>query len=282
MNIYIVIPAHNEEDYIALMLESLTKQTILPKKVVVVNDNSTDKTSEIVSMFANKYDWIKAIKISSSLDHIPGSKIINAFNAGLETLDNDFDVICKFDADIILPDDYLERIIHLFNSDKKIGIAGGLAFIKKKDKWVYETIASKDHVRGPFKAYRKSCFANIGGLKESIGWDTVDTLLAQYYGWKVKTDKNLYVKHLKPTGKNYNKESKFSFGEGLYKMRMGFTLSCLSAIKSCINKRSISYCFNTFRGYIKAKLNKTEFNVTKEQGKFIRKLRWNKILKSFF
>jgi cellulose synthase/poly-beta-1,6-N-acetylglucosamine synthase-like glycosyltransferase len=264
------------------MLESLTKQTILPKKVVVVNDNSTDKTSEIISGFSNKLDWISTLNISSSESHVPGSKVIKAFNSGLEALDDRYDVICKFDADIILPDDYLERIIHLFSSDKKIGIAGGLAFIKKKDRWVYETIASKDHVRGPFKAYRKSCFEDIGGLKESIGWDTVDTFLAKFYGWKVKTDKKLHVKHLKPTGKNYNKKSKFSFGEGLYKMRMGFTLSCLSALKSYINKRSISYCINTIRGYIKAKLNNTEFIVTKEQGKFIRKLRWNNILKSFF
>lgn len=264
------------------MLESLTKQTVLPKKVIVVNDNSTDKTSEIISEFSNKYNWIKTKDISSSTDHTPGSKVIKAFNSGLEMLDNSYDVICKFDADIILPDDYLEKIITLFKSDEKIGITGGLAFIERGDKWVYESIASKEHVRGPFKAYRKSCFEDIGGLKESIGWDTVDTLLAKYYGWKVKTDKNLHVKHLKPTGKIYNKKSKFSFGEGLYKMRMGFTLSFLSALKSCLNKRSLSYFVNTIRGYIKAKLNNKQYIVTKEQGKFIRKLRWDNILKSFF
>lgn len=264
------------------MLESLTKQTILPRKVVVVNDNSTDKTSEIISEFSNKHDWISILNISSSELHVPGSKVIKAFNSGLETLDDRYDIICKFDADIFLPDNYLEKIINLFRSDEKIGIAGGLAFVKKKDNWVYETIASKDHVRGPFKAYRKSCFEDIGGLKESIGWDTVDTFLAKFYGWKVKTDKNLHVKHLKPTGKNYNKKSKFSFGVGLYKMRMGFTLSCLSALKSYINKRSISYCFNTIRGYLKAKLNKTEFIVTKEQGRFIRKLRWKGIFNKLF
>ena len=199
------------------MLKSLTKQTVLPKRVIVVNDNSTDKTSEIVSEFSNNYEWILAKEITSSTDHTPGSKVIKAFNSGLEMLDNNYDIICKFDADIILPDDYLERIISLFTSDEKTGIAGGLSYIKKKDKWIYESIASKDHVRGPFKAYRKSCFKDIGGLKETIGWDTADTLLAQYYGWKVKTDKTLKVKHLKPTGKFYSQNSKYSFGISLYK-----------------------------------------------------------------
>ena len=49
MKYYIVIPAHNEQDLIGLTLQSLVSQTVLPSKVVVVNDNSTDKTAEIAS-----------------------------------------------------------------------------------------------------------------------------------------------------------------------------------------------------------------------------------------
>ncbi len=261
------------------MLESLVNQTILPKKVVVVNDNSTDDTKKIISGFTKKYSWISTLNIISSNKHIPGNKVIKAFNNGQKTLDNNYDIICKFDADIILPTDYLEKITILFNSDQKVGVAGGLAFIKKNENWVYEKVASKDHVRGPFKAYRKDCFKQIGGLKESIGWDTVDVLLAKYFGWKVKSDKSLHVKHLKPTGKNYQSDSKYVFGEALYKMRLGLLLSILSAIKGGFNKRSWSYTANTLKGFFKAKQNKLEFLVTKEQGKFIRNLRWKGILK---
>ena len=54
MNYYIVIPCYNEEKFIALTLKSLVEQTVLPKKVVIVNDNSTDKTEEIINDFAKK------------------------------------------------------------------------------------------------------------------------------------------------------------------------------------------------------------------------------------
>ena len=90
MNIYIVIPAHNEEDCIALMLESLANQTLLPKKVVVVNDNSTDDTEKIISDFTNNYSWITSRNTNSSTSHIPGSKVVNAFYKGFETLDDDW------------------------------------------------------------------------------------------------------------------------------------------------------------------------------------------------
>lgn len=265
-----------------MMLESLTNQTLLPKKVVIVNDNSSDGTAEIASKFSNNYNWITTINSTSSTSHIPGGKVINAFYKGFETLDDDYDIICKFDADIIIPDNYLENIVNLFKSDKKIGVAGGLAFIKKNDKWIYETVSSKNHVRGPFKAYRKDCFNDIGGLKKSIGWDTVDVLLAQFYGWTIKTNKTLHVKHLKPTGNTYDDTSKFLQGEAFYKMRYGFTLTFIASLKSAFNKKSFLYFSNTLRGYFKAKNNKQEFLVTKEQGGFIRNLRWKGIFKKLF
>ncbi|RZN82622.1 MAG: glycosyltransferase family 2 protein [Winogradskyella sp.] len=274
MRFYIVIPAHNEEDSIGLTLESLINQTHLPIKIVVVNDNSSDDTQAIVENFENKFKWISSIDISSSNEHIPGAKVINAFYKGFETLDYNYDIICKFDADIILPSNYLETLAKLFSENKNVGIAGGLAYVKKNNDWVYENISNKNHVRGPFKAYRKACFKDIGGLKNSIGWDTVDTLLAKYHDWEIKTDHSLKVKHLKPTGKTYNNASKYLQGEALYKMRYGIIIATISALKMGYKKRSFSVFYNYIIGYFKGK----ERLVTKEQGRFIRKLRWKGIL----
>ncbi|MBT8303130.1 MAG: glycosyltransferase family 2 protein, partial [Bacteroidia bacterium] len=212
MKIYIIIPAYNEEAYIGQMIESLVSQTVLPTKAVIVDDNSSDKTYDIAEKHAMNHEWLTVIRHESSNEHIPGGKVINAFNRGKDSLDGEYDVICKFDADIILPNNYLEELITLFESDSKTGIAGGLLYIQKNNEWVYESIASKEHVRGPIKAYRKQCIQDIEGLKDSIGWDTADVLLAQFHGWLVRTNKNLHVKHLKPTGKTYTAKSKYLQG----------------------------------------------------------------------
>ena len=106
MNYYIVIPAHNEEAFISLTLESLISQTLLPKKVVIVNDNSTDKTAEIVMAFAKENSFISLVNKTSSAIHLPGSKVIQAFQKGFETLDENYDVIVKIDADLIFPNNY--------------------------------------------------------------------------------------------------------------------------------------------------------------------------------
>ncbi|GAB1857502.1 glycosyltransferase family A protein [Flavobacteriaceae bacterium MHTCC 0001] len=279
MNFYIIIPAHNEASSIGLTLFSLAHQTLQPKKVIVVNDNSTDKTESVVDGYAQKHNFIQLINNASSDKHLPGSKIINAFYKGYDKLDDKYDIICKFDADLIFPENYLETLASHFNENPKTGMAAGFCYIEKDGEWVLENLTRKDHIRGALKAYRKDCFLKIGKLKPSMGWDTVDELLAQYYGWQIVTDENLHVKHLKPTGISYNKASKHLQGEAMYKMRYGFLITLISAIKLASKKGSLALFKNYMAGYFQARKEKPEFLVSEDEGKFIRGLRWKGIKK---
>lgn len=282
MNYYIVIPAHNEASFISLTLDSIIHQTVLPKQVVVVNDNSTDNTTNIIKEYSKKYSFIGIINNPSENKHLPGSKVIKAFYKGYDTLDSNYDFIVKLDADIILPNNYFETIINHFNTDEKIGMAGGFAYIKKNESWVLENLTNKDHIRGAFKTYRKECFLDIGKLKPSMGWDTVDELLAQYHNWNIKTDEALKVKHLKPTGKTYNKTAQYKQGEAFYKLDYGFLLTTIASIKLSLLKKRPLLIIDYLKGYFKAAKNNTIKLVNKQEGEFIRSLRWKGIKKKFF
>ena len=281
MKVCVIIPVFNEQDFIKKSVESLIDQTIKPTEVIYVNDNSTDNSKNIIKNLIGKYEWIRVIDHKSFQEHVPGSKVIEAFNFGLKNLETQFDIICKFDGDIILPKNYIEKIIEIFNEKEKVGIAGGNLYVLKNGKWIYENIAAKTHVRGPIKAYRAECFNDINALKSSIGWDTVDVLLAQKKGWLIYTDKNLIVKHLKPTGQKYSLHSKMLQGESLYKMRFGFILSILSLLKSSLNNYSLSRLFFGLIGYCVSFLKQKPFIVTDEEGVYIRNFRWKVIYKKY-
>ena len=75
MNYYIIIPTYNEEKFISLTLQSIVEQTVLPSKVVVVNDGSTDKTAEIVNSFVEKYSFIAAVNKSDNVAPSAGSAL---------------------------------------------------------------------------------------------------------------------------------------------------------------------------------------------------------------
>lgn len=279
MKFYIVIAVHNEEAFIKDCLSSLTTQTLLPEKIIVVNDNSTDKTAEIVEKIAKKFPALKLIQNQSSNQHMPGEKVVLAFNFGLQQLDTNYDVICKFDGDLIFPKNYLETLASHYVQNPKLGMLSGHCYIQKNNKWIYENIASKVHIRGPLKSYRRACFKDIGGLQASIGWDTVDELIAVYYGWTFKTVAALKVKHLKPTGSHYSPNARYLQGEALYKMRSGFAIAALSALKMALNKKKFIYFFNCMMGYFRAYKTKAKYIVTENQGKFIRRYRWRALQK---
>lgn len=282
MNFYIVIPAHNEEDSIGRTLDSLVNQTLLPKKVVVVNDNSTDTTASIIEEYTSKYNFISLINNESSDKHIPGAKIIEAFYKGYDTLDDNFDVICKYDADLVFPENYLETLVNHFKNEERLGMIAGHCYIEKNNEWILESLTSKDHIRGALKAYRKECFLDIGKLKRAMGWDTIDELLAKYYNWTFKTDDSLKVKHLKPTGSNYNKDSNYLQGEALYKLRFGFLLTLLSSAKLAFRKKRLQFFIDYMKGYFRASSQQAEYLITKDQGQFVRSFRWKTMRKKFF
>ena len=277
MNYYIVIPAYNEEAFIALTLQSLVSQTLLPKKVVVVNDNSTDKTAEIILAFAKENPFITLVNKTSEAIHLPGSKVIQAFHKGFETLDNNYDIIVKLDADLILPNNYFERISSTFEKDAEVAIVGGFAYIEKNGDWIIENLTDKDHIRGAFKAYRKTFFEQMGNLKPAMGWDTVDELLAKFYGWKVITDSSLIVKHLKPTGANYNKTARYKQGEAFYTLGYGFFITAIASAKLAMMKKKPLLFLDYVLGFWKAKMANKPLLVTEEQAKFIRKYRFQKM-----
>jgi len=267
---------------LAKTLQSVALQTLQPKKVIIVNDNSTDRTESIIDQFVHNYSVFEKLNISSSQDHMPGSKVINAFNKGVNLLDGVFDFIVKLDADLILPTNYFEKIATVFKNNPKVGLTGGFVYEENSNgNWELNHPMSKDHVRGAFKAYSRSCFKAIGGLKCAMGWDTVDELLTQYHGYELKTIDSLKVKHLRPTGNAYNAKSKLLQGKAMYAMDYGFLLTLVASFKMAFKQRRIRTLFHNIKGFIIARKKRLPKMVTKDEGAFIRNLRWKGIKRKF-
>ncbi|TAI49719.1 glycosyltransferase [Flagellimonas allohymeniacidonis] len=281
MRIGIIIPAHNEGPHLAQCLDSFVNQTIKPDELIVVDDNSSDDTHQIAVEYSQKNLWIKVVKRKSSDAHIPGTKVVQAFNYGLEQL-SETDLIGKFDADIVLPANYFETMVQHFQANWKLGMCGGLLHVKKNNHWEYENIADKSHIRGPIKLYHKTCFAKIEGLRSGVGWDTVDVLLAKFHDFETYVDPSLHVKHLRPTGMGYSLKKAHAKGEAFYRMRYGIALSKIAAFKMALNAKSPKLYFQIIWGYFKTLRQGTPRFVTSEEGAFIRKYRWKRIFSKLF
>lgn len=301
MKFLIIIPAHNEENNISFCLESLKKQNFQDFVCMIVNDGSTDRTAEIINNFKIQDSRFRVLDLETS-EHSPGAKVVRTFDKGLQALDwKDFDVVCKYDADIVFPTNYLEKIKQTFETNPKAGIVSGLVYIKKyksnseiknlrnpnenwldfsnkNNEWIFENLSSKNHVRGPVKAYRKECFEDMNGLRTVLGWDNLDILLAKKHGWDVVTIKDLWVKHLRPTAYKYKSQKAEKLGQYFYNIGLSLPLAIISSAKSSFKNRSAKEFFITINSFLK---QKEQRNLSTEEIKFIRNLRWKEFFKNF-
>lgn len=301
MKFLIIIPAHNEENNISFCLESLKKQNFQDFVCMIVNDGSTDRTAEIINNFKIQDSRFRVLDLETS-EHSPGAKVVRTFDKGLQALDwKDFDVVCKYDADIVFPTNYLEKINQTFETNPKAGIVSGLVYIKKyksnseiknlrnpnenwldfsnkNGEWIFENLSSKNHVRGPIKAYRKECFEDMNGLRTMLGWDNLDILLAKKHGWDVVTIKDLWVKHLRPTAYKYKSQKAEKLGQYFYNIGLSLPLAMISSAKSSFKNRSAKEFFITINSFLKQKERQ---NLSTEEIKFIRNLRWKEFFKNF-
>jgi glycosyltransferase involved in cell wall biosynthesis len=97
LTLTIVIPAYNEQSYLAACLDSIADQTIMPTEVIVVDNNSTDDTIKI----AKEYSFVKVMKEKKQGVFFASRKGFNAAKS---------DVIGRIDADTILPSSWVESI----------------------------------------------------------------------------------------------------------------------------------------------------------------------------
>ena len=200
---YVVIsPVRDEAPYIEHTLQSVINQTVLPTLWVIVNDGSTDATGEILENYAIQHDWIKAIHRNDRGYRAAGSGVIAAFNEGYAGVSvKDWDFIVKLDGDLSFEPDYFELNFSRFEEDKTLGIAGGAVFNQRNGHLVVDSIGDPPfHVRGATKIYRRRCWEQISPLMEAPGWDTIDEVMANCYGWTTHTFSDIKLIQHKPTG----------------------------------------------------------------------------------
>lgn len=113
----IVIPAHDEERYLHRCLDAIARQSVAPDQVIVVDNNSTDRTVGI----ARSYPFVTVASESRQ-------GIVYARNRGFSL--SRTDIIGRIDADTVLPDEWVETILAHYDDPAHAStvVTGGTRF----------------------------------------------------------------------------------------------------------------------------------------------------------
>jgi glycosyltransferase involved in cell wall biosynthesis len=197
----LITPAHNEAAFIEKTLESVTVQTALPERWVIVDDGSTDGTSEIVESYAQRQRWIQLVRRQQRRERNFAGKA-HAFNAGFERVRGlRFDIVGNLDADISFEPDYFEFLLGKFSEFPQLGVAG-TAMREANYDAVKDSFYNDNDVFGACQLFRRTCFEQVGGYTP-IKWGGLDWIAvrtARLKGWQTRSfcDKLFY--HHRPMG----------------------------------------------------------------------------------
>ena len=109
----IYVPVYNGQNTIESCINSILSQTVKPNKILVVNDNSTDQTAEILKKYSDK------IEIINNRKNLGVSYIRNLATNYLKSK-----FIASIDADVELTNNWLEKLIDKANKENATLIGG--------------------------------------------------------------------------------------------------------------------------------------------------------------
>ncbi len=195
----VVTPSRDESAFLPQLVNSMVEQTIVPSEWIIVSHNSGKSSRDYLEEICKKYDWITILSIEDTSQRKRGGQIAKLVNQGLSCSSLDWDFFSKIDADMVLPEDYFEKIFANFADASRLGIASGSCYLIEGRRKIVEFV-SPDHSRGGLKTYRRQCFEEIGGIREANGWDGLDNALAQMNGWETCCFFEIEVLHQRRTG----------------------------------------------------------------------------------
>jgi poly-beta-1,6-N-acetyl-D-glucosamine synthase len=199
----VISPCRDEIAFAERTFESLAAQTVRPDLWVIVDDGSTDGTSELLCKLARTVDWVRVTTVPDRAARDVGPGVINAFYQGLSGLDLEaYDFVCKLDVDLVLPPGYFEACLKAFADDARLGSFSGKVFYCDANGAEVSEGIGDDVSVGAMKMYRMAAFRQIGGLVRAVMWDGIDCHRLRMMGWKVhsRTGDSLAVQHLRPMG----------------------------------------------------------------------------------
>lgn len=193
----VIIPVFNGEKFVADAIQSAAEQTYLPKRIIVVDDGSTDGTVEVVERL------IRQVSVSVVLLRKENGGPNSARNLGLKQATSEF--VAFLDADDEWEVNKLERQLAVFIDGKsELGVVycgyslidengremAGVPLIKIEETMrgdIYSKLLRGNMVVGSASAVliRRSCFDTVGMFDESLraseDWDMWLRIAEKFY-----------------------------------------------------------------------------------------------------
>jgi len=280
---YILITsAHNEASLIGNTIKSVLDQQLKPVEWIIIDDGSTDNTSEVVAEFVASNSFIKLFKKKADLKRDFSSKVGAIHLAVSKITSQEYDYLGILDADITFSSSYYASVISKFENRTKLGIVGGVIYDLVDGKTI-PLYLHPNITRGAVQFFKRECFEEIGGILplKYGGEDSAACFSARLKGWEVENFEDLVGYHHRLAGTADRGIYKARFREGFVEYHLGYhpLFEFVKGISRYKERPMIVGSIVRFTGFWWANLKREKRSISRDLIKFIRKEQINRIIK---
>jgi glycosyltransferase involved in cell wall biosynthesis len=273
--------ARNEERYLPNLAAAILSQSQRPLLWVLLDDQSTDETTNQMKELAMNHPWIYYYRYegnrSSQLGmHLAAIKSC-ATKLAIQICSQkniSYEFIGIIDADIQIDTDFYEKMIDRMIEEPSIGlISARLRELCKNDK--IQLRKSRDDLPGCATIIcRKKCFKDINGIDPSLyPEDAIMIAKANLKNWKTERHKELTAFQLRRTSSSKGMRNGFIYeGEKVFFLRDSLLYLLIKMVYIAIFER-IDYGLAFLWGYLKKVLKSEKRLEDEEIIQFFRKRR---------
>lgn len=160
-HVSLIVPVHNEEKIISKKIENILSLNYPIEKleIIISNDNSTDKTLDILRELSNKNNRLRIIDIKER-----GGKV-NAQNIAVKQSSGE--IIVFSDANSMWEKDALIKLVSGFSDEKVVCVCGKLVYINENESNTSYSESLYWRIENKLKEY-ESNFYSLTAINGSI------------------------------------------------------------------------------------------------------------------
>ena len=213
-SISVVVPVYNGESTIAACIESLLEQTYTPTEIIIVDNNSTDGTREVVQKYP-----VTLLQETRQTSYAARNRGIKHCQATLVALT---------DADCVASPDWLEELIKPFSNDGTLAAAGRIVDYPpstRAERFIHQVSPFTDLDLTGLPSLLTGNVVYRRTVLEQLGWydEALPTAGDVDMGWRLKAHWSdaiarapaavVYHKHRTTWGGLYRQFSRYGYSE---------------------------------------------------------------------
>jgi glycosyltransferase involved in cell wall biosynthesis len=191
----VVVPVYNRPISILLVLESIRKQTVPPKQLVIANDGSTDNTAESAQAWIAEHS---DLPFEVYILRLPNGGLSFARNKGFAVL-RDCDAVLFLDSDDLPQENFLEVTSAILQSSPQIvAVSSNIPHVTARKMDLETFMLYFGAAVTSNTLFRCSLIKEMGGFNESLlaGEDSELFLrIVNQHKWLVTHRTNIYRPH---------------------------------------------------------------------------------------